>query len=54
MAEIGPRKKRTVQEPLWEPSREPVRRRPAPKDKPQSARKEYQRDRLGVSMRMLP
>ncbi len=34
MAKIGTRRKRTVQEPLWEPSREPVRRSPAPKDKP--------------------
>ena len=34
MAKIGTRRKRTVQEPLWEPSREPVRRSPAPKEKP--------------------
>jgi hypothetical protein len=28
MAEIGPRRKRTVQEPLREPSRDPVRKKP--------------------------
>ncbi len=35
MTEIGTRRKRTVQEPMWEPSRESVRRKqPVPKEKP--------------------
>jgi hypothetical protein len=34
MAEIGPRKKRTVQEPLREPGREPARRFIPKKEKP--------------------
>jgi hypothetical protein len=34
MAEIGPRRKRMVQEPLREPSRDPVHKKPARKHKP--------------------
>jgi len=32
--EIGPRRKRTVQEPFREPSRDPVHKKPARKPKP--------------------
>ena len=38
MAEIGPRRKRTVQEPLGEPSRDPLRK-PARKHKPRRRKK---------------